>query len=288
MVGKDLIMATLFGGGSSSSGSGGGGSGGSAGGWPEVPDDGATYLYISLAEGRTSPMLGVGVNGTVTVDWGDGTEPDVLTGTSTSTTKWTPNHAYAAPGDYVIRLALDGEMKLRGGSQQNSPSCILRHASGSDERNRAYASMVHKVKIGNGVTAIDDYAFYYCYALKSVAIPDSVTSIGERAFYACYSLASVTIPDSVTSIGETAFSNCNALASVTIQGNASIGDKAFYPCYGVAYYDFTAYTTVPTLPSTSVFIGIPADCEIRVPAALYDEWIAATNWATYAAKIKAY
>lgn len=281
MVGKDLIMATLFGSGGGSSGSGGGE-------WPEVPDDGATYLYITLSEGRTSPMLGVGVNGTVTVDWGDGTEPDVLTGTNVNTTKWTPKHAYAKPGNYVIRLALDGGMKLLGYDQQDSPSYILRNTSASDARNRTYVNLVHKVKIGNGVTEIGNYAFYYCNALKSVAIPDSVTSIGKRAFYACYSLASVTIPDSVTSIGENAFSNCNALASVTVQGNASIGDKAFYPCYGVAYYDFTAYTTVPALPSTSVFTAISADCEIRVPAALYDEWIAATNWATYADKIKAY
>jgi hypothetical protein len=53
------------------------------------------------------------------------------------------------------------------------------------------------------------------------------------------------------------------------------------------FYDFTKHTVVPTLASTSVFSGIPSDCEIRVPAALYDEWIAATNWSTYAANIVA-
>jgi hypothetical protein len=65
---------------------GGGGSGGDV----PAPDDGKTRVYISLPEGRTSPMLGCCPNGTVTVDWGDGTEPDVLTGTSTSSVKWTP------------------------------------------------------------------------------------------------------------------------------------------------------------------------------------------------------
>jgi hypothetical protein len=53
------------------------------------------------------------------------------------------------------------------------------------------------------------------------------------------------------------------------------------------YYDFTSHTTVPTLVNTNVFNGIPSDCEIRVPAALYDEWIAATNWTGYASKIVA-
>ena len=48
---------------------------------PTTPTDGKTRVYIHLEYGRTSPMLGVCPNGTVTVDWGDGTEPDTLTGT---------------------------------------------------------------------------------------------------------------------------------------------------------------------------------------------------------------
>jgi uridine kinase len=50
-------------------------------------------------------------------------------------------------------------------------------------------------------------------------------------------------------------------------------------------YDFTQHTAVPTLANTEAFYNIPADCEIRVPAALADEWKAATNWSTYASKI---
>lgn len=259
MVGKDLIMATLFGGGGGSSGSGS-----SGGGVDE--NDGATYLYITLAEGRTSPMLGVGVNGTVTVDWGDGTEPDVLTGTKTSSIKWTPNHAYATPGDYVIALTVDGEMELRGGTGSDQNSYIMRYASGSDNRNRAYKTALQRVVIGSGVTSIGMNSFAASYALASVTIPESVTSIGSNAFGNCYTLTSVKIPKSVTSIGSNVFSYC----------------------YGMVFYDFTTHTAVPTLSDTSAFAGIPADCEIRVPAALYDEWIAATNWATYADKIKAY
>ena len=61
----------------------------------------------------------------------------------------------------------------------------------------------------------------------------------------------------------------------------------FYYCYSVKFFDFTRHTSVPTLSNTNAFSSIPADCEIRVPAALYDEWIAATNWSTYASKIVA-
>ena len=202
-----------------------------------ITDDGKTRVYIRLEDGRTSPMLGCCPNGTVTVDWGDGTTPDVLTGTSTSTVKWTPRHEYAAPGDYVILLTVDGSMGFYGNNGSNQYSGILRYASGADGRNYAYQNAVQRIEIG-----------------------DSVTSIGTSAFYSCYSLASITIPNSVTRIGA----------------------NAFYYSYGVRYYDFTHHTAVPTLSNTNAFTGIAADCEIRVPAALADEWKAATNWATYA------
>lgn len=205
-----------------------------------ITDDGTTRIYIRLEEGRTSPMLGVCPNGTVTVDWGDGTTPDTLTGTSITTVKWTPNHTYTEPGEYVIKLTVDGTMGFYGASSSNQYSAILRYSSGSDARNYVYRNSVQKIEIGNGVT-----------------------SNGNFAFNSCYSLASITIPDSVTSIGTYAFNGCHC----------------------VAFYDFSNHTGVPTLSNTNAFSGIPADCQIRVPASLVDTWKAATNWSTYASYI---
>ena len=223
--------------------------------------DGNTHIWISLAEGRTSPMLGCCPNGTVTVDWGDGTTPDVLTGTSLTTVMWTPTHNYAKSGDYVITLTVDGEIAFGGGSA--SGGFILQHSSSADNRSRAYLNAIYRVELGNSVTSIGACAFLYCYSLESIAISDSVTNIGNYAFQDCYSLASITIPDSVT----------------------SIGNQAFETCYGIRFCDFTNHTSVPTLGGTYAFHNAPADFEIRVPAALADEWKAATNWAAYASYI---
>ena len=200
-----------------------------------ITDDGKTRIYIRLEEGRTSPMLGVCPNGTVTVDWGDGTTPDTLTGTSTTTVKWTPNHAYAAPGEYVIKLTVDGTMGFYGGFSSSMGSAILRYSSSNDNRNCVYQNSVKKIEIGNGVTSIGGYAFYFCSSLASITIPDGVTSIEEHAFGSCYSLASITIPDGVTSIGGYAFNSCYSLASITIpDGVTSIGGYAFNGCSSLA------------------------------------------------------
>ena len=317
-----------------------------------ITDDGKTRIYIRLEEGRTSPRLGVCPHGTVTVDWGDGTTPDTLTGASTTTVKWTPNHAYAAPGAYIIKLTVDGTMGFYGESSLTTGSAILHYSSSSDNRNCVYRNSVQKIEIGNGATRIGDSAFHSCYSLTSITIPDGVTSIGgsafnncyslasitisdgvtrignytfnncsslasitipdsvtrigDSAFHSCYSLTSITIPDGVTSIGGSAFNTCYSLASITISDGVtriesqtfnncyslasitipdsvtSIGTNTFKICYGVAFYDFTACTSVPTLSNTNAFSSIAADCQIRVPASLVDAWKAATNWSTYA------
>lgn len=318
-----------------------------------ITDDGKTRIYIHLEEGRTSPMLGCCPNGTVTVDWGDGTTPDTLTGTSTSTSavKWTPTHNYAAPGDYMIKLTVSGTMGLYGSSNNNEYSGLLRHSTSEDQRNSVYQNAVQKVEIGGGVTSIGKSAFRYCCSLSSITIPDNVISIGSESFYNTYSMLSITIPNSVTSIesytfqsshihsiaipnsvtsikngafgycnslrdvaipvgvtsiaafafqfchalvrmvipntvmsiGEAAFQSCGSLSDITIpNGVTSIENSTFSGCVGVKFYDYTAATIVPILKNTNAFAKIADDCEIRVPIALYDEWIAATNWSAYA------
>ena len=276
-----------------------------------ITSDGKTRIFIRLEEGRTSPMLGVCPNGTVDVDWGDGTAHDTLTGTSASTVKWTPTHEYAAPGEYVIALTVDGQMTFSGKLSTNQFSYVLRHDSKTDARNRAYQNAVRAVYIGDGgtsigssaftscnslsnvvippsVTSIAAYAFNKCNSLRSVIIPDGMMSISNNMFEGCYSLRNVSIPDSVTNIGNNAFATCYSLSTAVIPSSVtSIGSSAFANCYGIRVYDFTKHTSVPTLSNTNALSGIADDCEIRVPSSLYDEWIAATNWATYASYIVA-
>ena len=83
------------------------------------------------------------------------------------------------------------------------------------EMNRLITGCKNSV-IPNGVTCIDDDAFYGCTGLTSIEIPASVTAIYGSAFEGCTGLTSIEIPASVTNIGSWAFDDCTSLNSVTI------------------------------------------------------------------------
>ena len=139
------------------------------------------------------------------------------------------------------------------------------------------------ITIPDSVISIRSSAFQYCYSLASITIPDGVTSISSNAFQYCYVLSRIAIQDGVKYIDSAAFANCYSLASITIPDSVIyINSSAFANCYGMRYYDFSACTDIPSLLKTNAFNGIPSDCQMLIPAALYDEWSTATNWVTYA------
>lgn len=97
--------------------------------------------------------------------------------------------------------------------------------------------------------------------LTYVNLPDTLTSIGNYAFYGCTSLPEITLPAGVTSIGGYAFSGCSSLQYIRIEA-----------------------TTPPTLSATN---AIPSTIgAIYVPDESVAAYQAATNWSSFASKIK--
>ena len=142
------------------------------------------------------------------------------------------------------------------------------------------------ITIPESVTSIDSYAFQDCCSLASVIIPPRVLAVGNHAFIYASALSTLIIPESFTSIGDYAFADCYSLASVVFsQGVTGIGSNAFGSCYGIILLDFQKSIAVPTLLNKNAISEIKSRCRIVVPDPLYDEWIAATNWSTYASQI---
>lgn len=137
------------------------------------------------------------------------------------------------------------------------------------------------IAIPDSVKMIGNSAFSSCSALTSIDLHMITSTIGNSAFDSCSSLKSIIMPNECASIGTFVFSFCYTLKGIVIPRNiTSIGNSAFQSCTNLIKYDFTSLSSVPTLDGT--FLNISAITKIYVPDALYNEWIVATNWVTYA------
>lgn len=289
-----------------------------------ITDDGKTRLYINIAaEGRmTVPLyFSQTVSNGVTIDWGDGSSTQTLSSIGSVNT----SHTYASIGDYCITLLVtSGQVILGQGefysifgstSSQRYLSILKKIEIGSNtgltSRTFYRQYSLSSITIPNGAMSnIGLQLFSECYLLYSVTIPKSTTSytgkeafkdcrglslvifpsgvdsFSEGTFNNCFALSSIIITDNIQSISRNAFTYCYSLSSVIIPSSVTlIGNGAFSVCTNMAFYDFSNHTVVPTLSNTSGFSHISSDCKIIVPDSLYDTWIAATNWSTYASYI---
>lgn len=286
-----------------------------------ITDDGKTRLYCRFEDGRLSPYLGLGVNGTVVIDWGDGSATDTLTGTSLSTAQQVL-HTYNKAGRYTITLtATNGEYAIFG----SSSSYLIRKQNGSSDYFYSTSNALKAVRIGENCV-LKNYAFGYCMALESITIPQGVTMDGTHLFYYSENLRAVVVPSGVpafanymfdytnvevvslpcyditrgylfqmskllrlialpykiTAIGTTAFNGTHGLAHIVIPKNVtSIGTNAFGLTRGLGYFKILR-NTPPSITNANVLSGIPADCTIYVPKGSLSAYQSATNWSNFA------
>lgn len=240
-----------------------------------------------------------------TKDWGDGTS-------DTATT-----HTYSNYGDYTITcdgstMTASDEGGIFGQTSSTTARYICRNIrfgnnittissyalfwclslssivlpnniTSIDTNSIAYCRSLANIVLPTSVTKVNDYCFYYCYSLANIVLPSNITSIGRYSFTNCYSLTNIMLPNNITSIGSNAFYYCYSLTNMRMPKSlSSIKSNAFYTCSSVTKYDFSQKTTVVSLSATDAFSGINGICKIIVPDNLYDTWIAATNWSTYA------
>lgn len=150
--------------------------------------------------------------------------------------------------------------------------------------------------------------FASCKALTKVHIPSSVTHIGGMSFVGCTALTSVSGCEGVTTIvRQQAFDGCSALVGVlTLPSIKAIDQYSFRNCkfeqieLGADCASISAYafqnntllnaficraTTPPSLANANAFSSTN-NCPIYVPDASLEAYKTATNWSTYASRIK--
>ncbi len=107
-----------------------------------------------------------------------------------------------------------------------------------------------KIVVGEGITHVGNYIFFYLTKVTEAVLPSTIESIGMGAFQTCSLMTVCDIPSGVTEIGEAAFNSCRALQSVTIPAGVTVLPKnCFNSCIALTSID---------IPGTVKTIGMNA------------------------------
>lgn len=197
-----------------------------------VTDDGKTRLYCHFSKGRLDPYVGIGLNGTAKIDWGDGSQNDTITGSSTSTIIYT-HHTYATEGDYIISIDITaGQASLAGANSSTGKSYVL---TGYDTANDIYLCGVRKIEIGSGVK-VSASAFAYMRGLESITIPQSAGNFNgtNYVFKGCGNLKCLILPDSAEYVYNHSFALCYVIRNISMSHDINLGGSGqnlFQNCY---------------------------------------------------------
>lgn len=220
-------------------------------------ENGTTNIYFSLQEGRTSPWLGVCVEGTIEIDWGDGSETETLSGTSV-TTRVMKKHDYAKEGAYVIKFKPQDENTYFSFRSTNTyGGMILSNNSGSGSTtNRTYQNCITKIELGDGISTLGDYAFRDMNGIKCVMIPNNVTVASTSTFDCCRGLYHVTFPSTISSITSTLFTQCRCLTSVAFGMGTSVPTNIYNQTEAKANISRMMFPAVSSCPGGQNFYSL--------------------------------
>lgn len=95
----------------------------------------------------------------------------------------------------------------------------------------AYLGDETELLIPEGVTVINDYAFYDNTSVEKVTLPSTVKRVGVEAFCYCSELTEVVINEGLEVIDYYAFYS-SGITNITLPSTlTTIGERAFYSCY---------------------------------------------------------
>ena len=198
------------------------------------PSDASIVIYVSLDEFSLNPYISFSIKGTATIDWGDNTTPDTITGTSVSTVINTP-HTYSSAGDYVIKITSTSDIRLQAGNTSIGSKFFWGGSNDDYSTNVKYIRSIEKIFFNNNVVLINNYTFCYCNNLKNIILPNNATVLGNNLFYSCFNLKHITIPKQNNySLVNYLFYSCYSLKSISLSSTTQkIGQNTFQYCYAL-------------------------------------------------------
>ena len=176
-----------------------------------VPTDGKTHIHFTLDSAHLKPYLGFGLDGTATINWGDGSAEETVTGTNAGTLLKFP-HEYAEAGEHEITIALASGvlMAIMGGSAANEGSDLLGDNVETTSAANFYRKNITAVEIGSGSVLLRNYSFTKCSGLKTLTIPSQINTSYTGFLKECGRIRFFCLPSQFSGMGD-----CNTCSSLT-------------------------------------------------------------------------
>lgn len=248
-----------------------------------VPND---NFYVTYTGNLSSGSVAFGIN------WGDGV------------TNKTKSHVYEKSGVYHVRVY----GYTTNGSHGISPRDIVSefHATNFDYDLRQYPCVrrfsMGKTSIRNttkGYVLQGRYlpcvtysmsSFNYCdtnmiswlKAKQIICATTSGGSIPQGNFAKLPNIESICIPEYTYTIADGCFKQCPKLKKIWFPSTLTAISLDLEGSENVEVLDFKVSAAIPSAEKLS---NIPTGCKIVIPDTLYDNWIIASNWSTYADRI---
>lgn len=258
----------------------------------KLKNNGYSIINVDTTQTKTITFSSISSysNSNFTINWGDGTIETIPGGATNK------SHTYLSGEKYEILL--DKNVNEIGYSNNNTLTSDVN------------AKAVTDVYLNKSIKCLPNNAFQNCTKLSTVYLAPTIINWGSHTFFNCTELCSIDIQlqidnvknnnnfrnfyntpnlkqiiltDKIDAIGNQMFYNNISITELFIPSSVkTIGENAFLHMINCKIFDFSHHTQIPTLANKNAFYkrGYTdlLDCQIKVPAKLYDEWIISENW----------
>lgn len=272
-------------------------------------EDDTTKMYINILADNTTIELSINNDASSKIDWGDGT-----TSMHNSEGHHTYSHTYLSAKNYIISINNTGYV---GGYVEdkfiNQTLQKIHFGSGVSPR-LSFKFDLKQVSLSSTSTSYysANYgSFYRNVSMDAVIIPKGSTLWGQPFTFSGLKVISLptdiifteynsaaelyaydfawnsrlcrlVLPEGFPEIGSGMFQNCSVLSELWIPSSVThIRDLAFKGCNYLTEFDFSHFTSVPSISGSPFNVDNPLT--IIVPDELYDDW--KSKWSKYSSYI---
>lgn len=218
-----------------------------------MTSDEKTHVFYEVREDTKTIYVCIGLNGTATVEWGDGSADSTITGYSVAGYYYAP-HTYSTAGTYEIKISVSGSMSLMG--YLAGIIVIYSDTAVTNPNNGLiyyYSSGVKKLWVGKNVANITSgYALSFVN-VQEISLPNNLVCDSNNILYYNCACKGMVIPKPSTTIKSLTLTFNNGVEYFSLPPTITATDTGSLMSHVSKLKYFTLTGSMTTLPTT--FLG---------------------------------